>query len=84
MRIAIAGDSVAFGASTCWPEVLADMLTARDWEQAEVLNCGICAYDFEHRDNELCVPNLVLWNHGAPFAKGEPQTAEPDSMTGTR
>jgi lysophospholipase L1-like esterase len=44
MRIAIAGDSVAFGASTCWPEVLADMLTARDWEQAEVLNFGVPGY----------------------------------------
>jgi hypothetical protein len=53
-------------------------------KQAEVLNCGICTYDFERRDNELCVPKLVLWNHGAPFEKGEPQTAEPDSMTGTR
>ena len=53
-------------------------------KQAEVLNCGICAYDFERRDNELCVPKLVLWNHGAPAEKGEPETAEPDSMTGTR
>ena len=53
-------------------------------KQADVLNCGICAYDFEHRDNELCVPNLCCGNHGAPFEKGEPQTAEPDMMTGTR
>jgi len=53
-------------------------------KQAEVLNCGICAYDFKRSDNELCVPKLVLWNHGAPFEKGEPQTAEPDTMTGTR
>jgi broad specificity phosphatase PhoE len=52
-------------------------------KQAEVLNCGICAYEFERRDDELCVPKLVLWNHGAPFAKGE-QTAEPDALTGTR
>jgi broad specificity phosphatase PhoE len=53
-------------------------------KQAEVLNCGICAYDFERRDDELCVPRLMLWNHGAPLEKGEPQTAEPDEMTGTR
>ena len=53
-------------------------------KQAEVLNCGICAYEFERRDDELCVPKLVLWNHGAPLEKGEPQTAEPDEMTGTR
>ena len=53
-------------------------------KEAEILNCGICAYDFERRDDELCVPKLVLWNHGAPLEKGEPQTAEPDEMTGTR
>ena len=52
--------------------------------QAEILNCGIGAYDFELREGELCVPKLVLWNHGAPLEKGEPQTAEPDTMTGTR
>jgi broad specificity phosphatase PhoE len=52
--------------------------------QAEILNCGIGAYDFELRESELCVPKLVLWNHGAPLEKGEPQTAEPDTMTGTR
>ena len=53
-------------------------------KQAEILNCGICAYDFERRDDELCVPKLVLWNHGAPLDEGEPQTAEPDAMIGTR
>ncbi len=51
---------------------------------AEVLNCGICAYDFDRGDDELCVPRLVLWNHGAPLDEGEPQTAEPDVMIGTR
>ena len=53
-------------------------------KQAEILNCGICAYDFERRVDELCVPKLVLWNHGAPLDEGEPQTAEPDAMIGTR
>ena len=53
-------------------------------KQAEILNCGICAYDFERRDDELCVPKLVLWNHGAPLEEGEPQTAEPDAMIGAR
>ena len=53
-------------------------------KQSEILNCGIAAYDFERQHDELCVPKLVLWNHGAPLDKGAPQTAEPDRMTGTR
>jgi probable phosphoglycerate mutase len=53
-------------------------------KEADVLNCGICAYDFDRGEDELCAPKLVLWNHGAPLAQGEPQTAEPDQMTGTR
>jgi probable phosphoglycerate mutase len=53
-------------------------------KQSEILNCGIAAYDFARQEHELCVPKLVLWNHGAPLEQGEPQTAEPDTMTGTR
>jgi 2,3-bisphosphoglycerate-dependent phosphoglycerate mutase len=54
-------------------------------KQAEVLNCGICAYDFAPDADGLCVPSLALWNHGAPMeAEGAPKTAEPDAMTGTR
>jgi len=53
--------------------------------QAEVLNCGICAYDFEEDAKGLCLPSLVLWNHGAPLeADGAAKTAEPDAMAGTR
>ena len=53
--------------------------------QAEVLNCGICAYEFEPDANGLCIPTLALWNHGAPLEEdGAPKTAEPDTMTGTR
>ena len=52
---------------------------------ADVLNCGICAYDFEEQADGLCVPKLALWNHGAPLdAEGAPQTAEPDAVTGSR
>ena len=54
-------------------------------KQADVLNCGICAYDFEEDADGLCVPTLALWNHGAPLeADGAPKTAEPDMMTGSR
>ena len=53
-------------------------------KQADVLNCGICAFEFDRGDDEMCAPRLVLWNHGAPLEQGAPQTAEPDTMTGAR
>jgi len=54
-------------------------------KQAEILNCGICIYDFDPDAKGLCVPNLSLWNHGAPLeAEGAPKTAEPDRLSGTR
>ena len=54
-------------------------------KQADILNCGICAFDFEFDENELCSPKLALWNIGAPMeAEGTPQTAEPELMTGSR
>ena len=53
--------------------------------QAEILNCGICAYDFEEDAKGLCLPSLALWNHGAPLEEdGAAKTAEPDAMAGTR
>jgi hypothetical protein len=54
-------------------------------KQADILNCGICAYDFEESDNGLCVPTLDLWNHGAPMEEeGAPKTSEPETVSGTR
>ena len=54
-------------------------------KQADILNCGICAYDFEPNHLALCVPKLVLWNHGAPLEEqGTTKTAEPELMTGSR
>ena len=54
-------------------------------KQADILNCGICVYDFEADADGLCVPKLEVWNHGAPLeAEGAPKTAEPDMMTGAR
>jgi broad specificity phosphatase PhoE len=53
--------------------------------QAEMLNCGICAYDFDPDAKGLCAPKLALWNHGAPLEeKGAAKTAEPEGMTGSR
>jgi broad specificity phosphatase PhoE len=54
-------------------------------KQADILNCGICAYDFEESDNGLCVPTLDLWNHDAPMEdEGAPKTSEPETVSGTR
>jgi 2,3-bisphosphoglycerate-dependent phosphoglycerate mutase len=54
-------------------------------KQGDVLNCGIAAYDFEPDAKGLCIPELSLWNHGAPLEEeGAPQTSAPDAMAGTR
>ena len=53
--------------------------------QAEILNCGICAYDFTADGKGLFVPTLDLWNHGAPVEQvGAAQTSAPDAMAGSR
>jgi broad specificity phosphatase PhoE len=53
--------------------------------QAEVLNCGICEYEFEPDADGLCEPRLERWNHGAPIAEeGAELTSEPDAVAGTR
>jgi probable phosphoglycerate mutase len=50
-----------------------------------ILNCGIAAYDFSVDHKGLCVPELALWNHGAPIeAEGASQTSAPDIMAGSR
>ncbi len=49
--------------------------------KAEVLNCGIAAYDFKDGVNHTCVPRLSLWNYGAPLeTEGASQTSAPDAM----
>ena len=54
-------------------------------KQEKMLNCGVCAFDFELGEGGICVPKLALWNYGAPLeAEGTPQTAEPEMMTGSR
>lgn len=54
-------------------------------KQADILNCGICAYDFDPDSQGLCVTKLALWNHGAPLeSRGAEKTAEPDVMAGSR
>lgn len=54
-------------------------------KQSEILNCGICAYDFDPDAQGLCVPKLSLWNHGAPLeADGAAKTTAPDAVAGSR
>ncbi|HVF38175.1 MAG TPA: histidine phosphatase family protein [Sphingomicrobium sp.] len=65
-------------------ELTEEQILAID-KQAEILNCGIAAYDFDPDEQGLCAPRLAMWNHGAPMeAEGTPQTAEPDAITGSR
>jgi probable phosphoglycerate mutase len=53
--------------------------------QSEILNFGICAYDFDAGPEGVCVPELALWNYGAPLeTEGAPKTSAPDAMAGTR
>ena len=54
-------------------------------KQGDVLNCGIAAYDFEPDAHGICIPELSLWNHGAPLEEeGAAKTSAPDVMAGTR
>ena len=54
-------------------------------KQEKMLNCGVCAFDFEPDKSGICVPKLELWNYGAPMEiEGTEQTAEPEMMTGSR
>jgi 2,3-bisphosphoglycerate-dependent phosphoglycerate mutase len=53
--------------------------------EGEVLNCGIAAYDFDPDPHGICIPELSLWNYGAPLeTEGAPKTSAPDAMAGTR
>lgn len=53
--------------------------------QAEILNCGIASYDFDHDARGVCVPELSQWNYGAPLEEqGAAKTSAPDAMAGTR
>ncbi|HEY0627351.1 MAG TPA: histidine phosphatase family protein [Allosphingosinicella sp.] len=54
-------------------------------KEADVLNCGVCEYEFQPDDAKLCVPKLVRYNFAAPLlAEHAPITAEPDEITGAR
>jgi 2,3-bisphosphoglycerate-dependent phosphoglycerate mutase len=53
-------------------------------KQADILNCGICTFDFQPHELD-CAPRLSLWNHGAPLEESAaPKTSAPDAIVGTR
>jgi broad specificity phosphatase PhoE len=52
---------------------------------SNVVNCGVCEYDFEPDDASACVPKLVRYNHIAPLQDEDaPITAEPEGIGGAR
>jgi len=54
-------------------------------KQSEIFNCGIAAFDFDPDVTGSCVPELSLWNFGAPLeAEGASKTSAPDAVVGTR
>ena len=53
--------------------------------EGEVLNCGVCEYEFEPDDASLCVPSLVRYNFAAPLLQEHaPITSEPDAVVAAR
>jgi probable phosphoglycerate mutase len=54
-------------------------------KQGEVVNCGLCEYEFEPDDAKLCVPKLKRYNFAAPLIEEHaPVTSEPDAMVAAR
>ena len=54
-------------------------------KQSDVLNCGICEYEFEPDDERECTPSLARYNFAAPLEQEQaPVTAEPDKIVGAR
>lgn len=52
---------------------------------AEILNCGICAYDFTVRKDQSVRPTLDLWNEAASNElEKRLQTTAPDAIAGSR
>ena len=51
----------------------------------EVINCGICEYEFVPDDAQLCVPRLHRYNFAAPLIEeAAPVTSAPDAMVAAR
>lgn len=51
----------------------------------DVVNCGVCEYDFEPDDAKACVPRLARYNFAAPLiGEAAPVTSAPDAMVAAR
>jgi len=51
----------------------------------DVVNCGVCEYEFEPDDAKHCVPRMVRYNFAAPLVEeAAPVTSAPDAMVATR
>lgn len=54
-------------------------------KEGDVVNCGICEYEFEPDDAKECAPKLVRYNFAAPLSEeAAPVTTEPDAIVATR
>jgi broad specificity phosphatase PhoE len=54
-------------------------------KQGDVLNCGVCEYDFQPDDAALCTPRLLNYNFAASLVEEEaPITSEPDAVVAAR
>ncbi len=54
-------------------------------KEGDVVNCGLCEYEFEPDDAHACVPRLVRYNFAAPLIdEAAPVTSEPDALVATR
>jgi len=54
-------------------------------KEGDVVNCGVCEYDFQPDDAKACVPTLVRYNFAAPLIEeAAPVTSAPDAMVAAR
>jgi 2,3-bisphosphoglycerate-dependent phosphoglycerate mutase len=53
--------------------------------EGDVVNCGVCEYDFDPDDPKVCAPKLSRYNFAAPLIEeAAPVTSEPDAMVAAR
>jgi len=54
-------------------------------KEGDVINCGVCEYDFEPDDKGVRLPKMVRYNFAAPLTREQaPVTSEPDAMVASR
>ena len=72
----------------CLRYILEELDEARILEidtEGDVVNCGVCEYDFQPDDARHCVPTLVRYNFAAPLIdEAAPVTSGPDAMVAAR